>query len=130
MKFLLRVIINAVAIFAAIYLLRDMGIHAEGAGWLYYLVLGLIFSLVNALLRPILMAMSCAFLVLTLGIGTLLINTLLFYLTALIGKAVGYGFTIEGFWPAFLGALIVSVVNFILGVLFKDELQPRRRRSD
>lgn len=97
MKFLLRVIINAVAIFAAIYLLRDMGIHAEGAGWLYYLVLGLIFSLVNALLRPILMAMSCAFLVLTLGIGTLLINTLLFYLTALIGKAVGYGFTIEGF---------------------------------
>lgn len=130
MKFLLRVIINAVAIFAAIYLLRDMGIHAEGAGWLYYLVLGLIFSLVNALLRPILMAMSCAFLVLTLGIGTLLINTLLFYLTALIGKAVGYGFTIDGFWPAFLGALIVSVVNFILGMLFKDELQPRRRRSD
>jgi len=129
MKFLVRVLINAVALFAAIYLLRDMGIHPEGTGWLYYLIIGFIFSLVNALLRPLLTVLSCPLLILTLGLGTLLINTLLFYLTGLIGRYFGYGFTVDGFLPAFLAALIVSVVNFILGIFFKDELGPQRKRS-
>lgn len=130
MKFILRVIVNAVAIFAAIYLLQGSGINAEGTGWAYFLVLGLIFSLVNAILRPILVTLSCPMLILTLGLGTLLINTLLFFLTGVIGRQFGYGFTVDGFWPAFLGALIVSVVNFVLGIFLKDELSGRRRDRD
>ena len=125
-KMIIRLAINAVAVFAAIYFLNGRGITAEASGWWYYIGLGLIFGLVNAVLRPLLVVLSCPLLVLTLGLGTLLINTLLFYLSGLIGQYFGIGFTVDGFWPAFLGSLIVSVVSFILGLLFHDELKGRR----
>jgi putative membrane protein len=66
---------------------------------------------------------GCPIIILTLGLGSLLINTLLFYLAGVIGSNFGVGFTVSGFWPAFFGALIVSVVSFILSMLLKDELR-------
>lgn len=129
-KLLVRWGINAVAVFAAIYLMRGHGITADASGWLYYVVLGLIFGLVNAILRPILVAVSCPILVLTLGLGTLLINTLLFFLSGLIGQYFGMGFSVDGFVPAFLGALIVSVVSFVLSAFFHDELRGGHSRPN
>jgi putative membrane protein len=115
MKFLLRVLINAVAVFAAVQLLSGH-IIMQNDQWYAFLVLGLIFGLVNALIKPILMVASCPLVVLTLGLGTLLVNTLLFLIAGWIGQAFNFGFTIptNGFWYAFLGALIVSFVSFIL----------------
>ena len=127
-KLIIRLGINAVAVFAAIFLLNGRGINADPSGWVYYIVLGLIFGLVNAILRPILVTLSCPIIILTLGLGTLLINTLMFYLSGLIGTYFGFGFTVDGFWPAFLGGLIVSVVSFILGMFFHDELKSRGPR--
>jgi putative membrane protein len=125
-KLLIRLGINAIAVYAAIFLLNGRGINAEASGWLYYIVLGLIFGLVNAILRPFLVFLSCPLIILTLGLGSLLINTLMFYLSGLIGQYFGFGFSVDGFWPAFFGSLIVSVVSFILGMLFHDELKGRR----
>ena len=127
-KLLIRLGINALAVYAAIYLLNGRGITAEASGWWYYLVLGLIFGLVNAILRPILITLSCPLIILTLGLGSLLINTLMFYLSGLIGQYFGFGFSVDGFWPAFFGSLIVSVVTTVLGLLFHDELYGRRSR--
>jgi putative membrane protein len=118
MKFILRVLINAVALFAAVQLLPGH-IIMQSNQWYAYLVLGLIFGLVNALIRPIVMVASCPLQIVTLGLGTLLVNTLMFLVAGWLGKAFSYGFTIptNTFWYAFLGALIVSVISFILSRL-------------
>jgi putative membrane protein len=122
-KFVIQLLINAVAFFAAITILRGHGIEAQGIIWVNYLVLGLIFCIINAVLRPIMMGLGCPVIILTLGLGILLINTLLFYLTGLIGKSFGVGFTVDGFVPAFLGALIVSVVGVVLNVALSSEMR-------
>lgn len=122
-KFLLRLLINAVALYAAIVLLNGRGITPQSDNWVSLLWLALIFGIVNAILRPILVVVGCPIIILTLGLGSLLINTLLFYLAGAIGSSFGVGFTVSGFWPAFFGALIVSVVSFFLNVLFKEELR-------
>lgn len=122
-RFLLRLVINAVALYAAIALLSGRGITPQSDNWLSLIWLALIFGLVNAILKPLLMIVGCPLIILTLGLGTLLINTLLFYLAGLIGQYFGVGFQVSGFLPAFLGALIVSVVSFLLGALLKDELR-------
>jgi putative membrane protein len=115
MKFFLRVLINAISLYAAVQLLSNH-IFMENGQWYAYIILGLIFGLVNALIKPILMIASCPLQILTLGLGTLLVNTVLFLIAGGIGQAFNYGFTIPAnqFWYAFLGALIVSFVSFIL----------------
>jgi putative membrane protein len=57
-----------------------------------------------------------------------LINTLLFYLAGQIGLNFGFGFTVDGFWSALLGSLIVSVVSIVLATMLRDDLNPRRDR--
>ena len=130
-RLILRWAINAVALWVAITYIP--GIHAQG-GWLALLGLALIFGFVNALFRPLLKFLTCPLIVLTLGLFTLLINTLLFWLTGLVGQYVGVGFTVDGFWPAFFGSLVVSVVSMVLTVLVRDELEnrpakPKKRKS-
>jgi putative membrane protein len=124
-KLILRWAINAVALWVAVTFVP--GINEAQSGWLPLIGLALIFGLVNALLRPLIEVLTCPLIVLTLGLGTLLINTLLFWLTGLIGNQFGIGFTVEGFWPAFLGGLVVSVVSVVLTLLLKDELRGYRR---
>ncbi len=119
-RFILRWIINAVAIFLAIRFVP--GITLE-SGLLGVIWLALIFGLVNAFVRPLLKIMTCPLIILTLGLFTLLINTFLFWLTGQIGSLFGIVITINGFWPAFLGALVVSIVSVILTLVLKDELK-------
>ena len=122
-KFLLRLVINGVALYVAILILNGHGITPQTTNWLSFVWLAVIFGLINAFLRPIIKLLTCPLIVLTLGLGTLLINTLLFYLAGAIGTSFGVGFTVDGFWPAFLGALIVSVVSIILSLFLKEELK-------
>ncbi len=123
-KLFIRLAINAVALYAAVALLKDTYIFPnDPENWLSFIWLALIFGVVNAVIRPILMVMSCPLIILTLGLGTLLINTLMFMLSGWIGTQFGVGFEVNGFWGAFLGALITGVVSFVLSQLFRDELK-------
>ncbi len=122
-KLLIRLGINAIALYAAVALLDGTYIFPNSTNWLSFVWLALIFGVVNAVLRPMLMVLSCPLIVLSLGLGTLLINTLLFVLAGWIGSQFGVGFEVNGFWGAFLGALIVSVVSFVLSQMFKDDLK-------
>lgn len=123
-KFLIQLVINAFAFFVAITILRGQGIMPQGENyWASYLILGLIFGIINAILRPILSLIGCPVIILTLGFGILLINTLLFFLTGLIGTRFGVGFTVSGFWPAFLGALIVSVIGVVFNIILHNEMK-------
>lgn len=114
-----KVLINAGALYLAIWLLRPHIVMQENA-WYAYLVLGLIFGLVNGLIKPIVMFISCPLIILTLGLGTLLVNTVLFLLTGWLGTVVNFGFVIpeNSLWYAFLGALIVSAASFIGNRIF------------
>ena len=125
-RLVLRWAINAIAIWVAITLLQGHGLQVSQGGWLPILGLAVIFGLINALLRPLIEILTCPLIILTLGLGTLLINTLMFWLTGWIGNQFGIGFTVDGIWPAFLGALIVSLVSLVLTMLLHDELKGRR----
>jgi len=118
-KLLLRLVINMLALYAAVALVP--GIHSQSENWLSFIWLALIFGLINALLRPLLMILTCPLIILTLGLGTLLINTLLFYMAGAIGQAFNVGFTVAGFWPAFWGALVVSIVSMLLSLVLHEE---------
>lgn len=114
-KFLTRLVVNAGALYLAVLILSPH-IVMQNEKWWAFLVLALIFGLVNALIRPLLMIASCPLIVLSLGLGTLVVNTVMFLLAGWIGSQMQMGFTIpeNKFWYAFLGALIVSIVSFIL----------------
>jgi putative membrane protein len=85
-KFFMRWVVNAIALYLAIFLLDGRGLTFTG-DWLSIVWLALIFGLVNAFLRPLLSLLTCPLIILTLGLFTLLINTFLFWLTGEIGQA-------------------------------------------
>ena len=119
--FLIRWAINTLALYVAIAIVP--GIEPESTRWFALLILGLIFGLLNAIVRPILKMLTCPLILVTLGFFVLLLNTLLFYLTGWLGSKFHIGFTVNNFWAAFLGALVTSVVSFTLTLLLKDELK-------
>ncbi|MBP7693285.1 MAG: phage holin family protein [Anaerolineales bacterium] len=130
-KLILRWAINAVALWAAVTLVPGI---AGPKDWMSILGLAVVFGLINALVRPLITLLTCPLIILTLGLGTLLINTLLFWLTSVVAQALSaqfglaIGFTVDGFWPAFFGALVVSIVSVVLSVLIRDDGEERRRQ--
>ena len=117
MKLILRVLVNALALGAAAYLVP--GIRAGGVESV--LLIALVFGVLNALVRPFLKLLSCPLLVLTLGLFTLVLNAVMLMLTAWFGQKLGIDFRVDGFWPAFLGALVVSIVSVVLSWVLIDE---------
>ncbi len=88
--------------------------------FLTYIVLGLIFGLVNAVIKPVVRVLAVPFYILTLGLFTLVVNALMLVLTARIGELAGLTLHIDGFWQAILGALVVSLVSMVASVFVPD----------
>ena len=129
MKFIIRLAINMVALYVAIVLLPGNILYH--GNWINVIWLALIFGLVNAFLRPPFKALSCLFIILTLGLFTLVINTLLFALTGWVGSQFGVGFTLAApwFWSAFLGSLVTTAVSLLLSLILRDELKGRTHKK-
>ena len=113
-RLLVRWLVATVAIFAAVHLLP--GIRFSGPLWKLALV-ALVFGLVNALVRPLLTLLTCPLIILTLGLFTLVINAAMLGLTSLLSEALGLGFQVADFWSAFWGALVISLVSFLLNLV-------------
>ena len=124
-RFFLRWLINAVALYAAVAYVP--GIKPQSDNWISFIWLALIFGLLNALIRPLLKLLAFPLIILTLGLFTLVINTVMFWLAGMIGTYFQAGFTVDGFLPAFLGGLVVTVVSLILTAIFKDEKKKDRK---
>ena len=120
MGFLIRLIVNAIALIAVAYIVP--GVHVSG--YVGAIVAALILGIVNAVLRPILFFISLPLEILTLGLFTLVINALLFWLVGVLN----IGLTVNGFWPAFWGALVMTIVSWILSMLPGSSDEARRRR--
>ena len=119
MFFLLRLIINAVALLITAWIIP--GIHLRAAGshpttndWITLFIVALIFGLVNAVIRPILILLSLPLEIITLGLFIFVINAFMLLLTSRIAQGMGLGFRVDKFLPALLGALIISLVSFVL----------------
>jgi len=87
------------------------------------IVNALIFGLVNAFIRPLMQFMTCPLIILSLGMGALLVNTFMFLLAGWIGIYIGYGFRVDGFGAAFMGALVVSFVSVPISFLLRNVLK-------
>lgn len=116
-RLLLRWLISSLGIFAAVWLVP--GINFSGPGW-HIGVVAAVFGLLNTLLRPLIYLLTCPLVILTLGLFGLVINATLLILTSALADGVGINFHIDGFWPAFWGGLVISLVTTILSVLAGD----------
>jgi len=127
MKLLIRWAITALSLFAAAWVVP--GIHVDDSrGWVVYAAMAVILSLVNALIRPLLKVLTCPLIVLTLGLFTLVVNAVsMLIASAIANNLFKVGFYIDGFWPAFWGALIVSVVSVVLSIFVGDDDRKDRR---
>ncbi|HEX2093564.1 MAG TPA: phage holin family protein [Longimicrobiaceae bacterium] len=118
MKLLLRWLASAAAVWVATRFVP--GIRAEG-GIETLLVVALILGLVNALVRPVLKWLACGVIVLTLGLFLLVINAAMLLLTEAIAGSLGYGFHVDGFIPAVIGSVVISVVSYLLSMFLPDD---------
>ncbi len=127
LAFVLRVAVIAVSLWIATRIVPGIantaGTTATGVGTL--VVVALIFGLVNATIKPLIKTLGCAFYVLTLGLVGLVVNALLFMLVGFIADGVGLPFTVDGFGPAFVGAIVVAVVGAVLHFVIPDRLDQR-----
>ncbi|MFE3446531.1 phage holin family protein [Nocardia sp. NPDC059180] len=125
MQLVLRLIINAFAIWLAATWIDKIDIispedQGNGAKIVTLLAVAAVFTAINALVKPIVQLLSLPLVIVTLGLFLLVVNALMLWLTAWITEFTEYGLRIDGFWAAFWGALIVTVVNWLLGVLVPD----------
>ncbi|HEX3548747.1 MAG TPA: phage holin family protein [Candidatus Elarobacter sp.] len=109
MGFVIRVLVNAIALLVVAYVVP--GIHVAGIAGA--LVAAVVLGLVNAILRPILVVLALPLELLTLGLFTLVINALCFWLVG----ALHVGLYVDGFWPAFWGALVVAIVSWLISLV-------------
>jgi len=107
-------LLNAAALWVAAWLLP--GLDFQGT-LLQLLMVAAVFGIVNSLLRPILTVLTCPLIVVTLGLFTLVINALMLLLTGWLSTRWDLGFTVTGFWAAFLGGLVVGLVSVVLSLL-------------
>jgi putative membrane protein len=125
MKLIIRWIITALALVVAAWVVD--GIRVEGDAWVAYAVTAAVLGLINAFVRPLLKILTCPLILFTLGLFVLVINGLMLWLASSIAvKWFEIGFYVDGFWPAFWGALIVSVVSMILTLLVREREFDRR----
>lgn len=125
MFLLLRLLINAGALWVATSLVGGISFTGDASR---FLVVALVFGLLNALVRPILLFLSLPLLLLTLGLFTFVLNAFILMMTSALSDRLGLGFHVEGFFPAFLGALIVSVVSLVLSMFLKPRGETRSAR--
>lgn len=122
MKFLIWVVVNALALAVAIFVLDGIRLTGDSTQdkVVTLVLVALIFGVVNAFIGPVVKLLSLPFIILTLGLLLLVINGLLLLLTSWISKQVGLGFHVDGFWTAVLGAIIVTIAGWLLKTVLPD----------
>ena len=118
MRLLLRVLLNAVALLVAAWLVPGVQITGIAAA----VLAGLLLGVVNALVRPVLLLLTLPFTLVTLGLFIFVVNSICFALTA----ALVPGFRLSGFLAALFGSIVVSLVSWILNALVADDNERRR----
>jgi putative membrane protein len=127
LAYVIRIAVVAVALWVATLVVPGIGVtagdRAVRVGTL--VAVAIIFGLVNAVVKPVVKTLGCAFYVLTLGLIAFVVNALLFLLVGWLAGQLRLPFVVDGFWAAFFGAIVVGVVSFLLHVAIPDRLDQR-----
>jgi putative membrane protein len=123
MGFLIKVGVNAVALWVAAWLVPGItfGEGKFGSKFATILLVAVVFGVINAVVKPIAKLLSFPFIILTLGLFTFIVNAFMLQLTEWLADPLGLSFTIAHFfWDAVLGALIITIVSMVLGWVIPD----------
>lgn len=136
MRFVIRLLVNALALWLTVLILNP---HVQVSSWdaaadrgdwswpLFwtYVLLAVIFGIVNGVIGTAIKIVAFPLYLLTLGLISLIVNGLLFLLVAWISSLLGFGLSVEGFWWGVLGAIVLGVIGWLLGIV----LRPLTRRK-
>jgi len=127
MRFLLRLIINAIALWLTTLIVSGVTVRPYApdttALVLTYLLIALIFGVVNAIVGTVIRVVAFPLYILTLGLISLVVNAFLLFIVSWISDALGFGLHIDGFWSGILGALVLGIIAWLLGLI----VRPARR---
>jgi putative membrane protein len=123
MSFLIRLIVTAASLWVATQIVPGVTYTGDVPT---FLVVAFIFGVINAFIRPVAKILTFPIILLTLGIFALVVNGLMLWLTSALSEALGLGFHVSGFFAAFVGALVVSIVSTILSLLVKPATSDSR----
>ena len=123
--FLIKVLVNAVAIWVATLVVQGITVSGPGTDVgsriLTFLVIGAIFGVINAIIKPVVRLLTLPFYILTLGLFTFVVNAFMLQITSWIAEATPLTFHIDRFfWTAILGAVVVTFVSLVLNILVPD----------
>jgi putative membrane protein len=128
MRWLLRLVVNAAALAVATGILS--GISLTGSSMtrkiITLVVVALIFGILNAIIKPLFALFTAPLILLTLGLFLIVINACMLLLTSWLAGLFDLGWQVDGFWTAVLGAIIISIVSFLLNVFLPDPDDQRR----
>ncbi len=131
MRLIFRLLANAAALAVATFLLSGITLTAPTMGRKVFalLVVALIFGVLNALVKPIFTLVTAPIVLLSLGLFLIVINACMLLLTSWVSTKVDLGWQVDGFWVAVIGAIIVSIVSFLLNAFVPDRGERRRGRA-
>ena len=130
MRFIVRLLINAVALWLTTLIVPGVQLVPYPPGEqletvITYLIVAAIFGLVNGIVGTFIRIVAFPLYILTLGLISLLVNGLLLLLAAWISSLLGFGLTVDGFWTGVLGALVLSLFSWVMGVILRPVLQKK-----
>jgi putative membrane protein len=117
MRFVMRMVVTAIALWAATRLVSGITFHG---GWLGLAGVALVFGVLNSFVRPILTFLAFPLLIVTLGLFTFVLNAVMLLLTSALSSKLGIDFHVAGFWPAFWGSIVISIVSYLLSMFLPD----------
>jgi putative membrane protein len=117
MRFVMRMVVTAIALWVATRLVSGITFHG---GWLGLAGVALVFGVLNSFVRPILTFLAFPLLIVTLGLFTFVLNAVMLLLTSALSSKLGIDFHVAGFWPAFWGSIVISIVSYLLSMFLPD----------
>lgn len=124
MKFLMRTLVTAIALWAATRLVTGITFHGS---WIGLACVAIVFGLLNAFVRPILTFLAFPLLIVTLGFFILVLNAVMLLLTSGLASRLGIDFHVSGFSAAFWGAIVIGIVSFLLSIFIRDDAREEPR---
>lgn len=131
-RFLIRLIINTIALWLTTLIVAGVSVVSYGpegytvALVLTYLLVGLIFGLVNGIIGNLIRIVAFPLYILTLGLIALVVNGLLLLLVAGISDLIGFGLEVDGFWWGVLGAIVLGLLSWLIGILLRPLVGRKR----
>ena len=121
-----RLLINAAALWVATRVVPGISFTGD---WRLLLGVSLVFGVLNVAVKPVLLILTLPFLIVTLGLFTLVLNAVMLWLTGAVSEALGLGFHVRGLFAALAGAIVVSIVSFALSMFVASGKDGKNDRS-